>query len=80
MTKSRSPCLDLRPFLERDLHQVAGRPWPDVHRLDRLGAAGEIHELGDSRTTGRLTGIAADLGGATWARPPRAAAGQRRHG
>ena len=39
--------LDLRPFLERHLHKVARGPRADIHRLNRLGPAGEVHELGD---------------------------------
>ena len=39
--------LDFRSFLERHLHQVAGDPGNDVHRFDRVGPAGEVHEVGD---------------------------------
>ena len=55
--------LDLRPFLERHLDQVAGDPGADVHRLDRVGPAGEVHVIGDfasdgpaDRDDGRLRG------------------------
>ena len=41
------PRLDLLPFLERHLDQVAGDPGADVHRVDRLGPAGEVDKVGD---------------------------------
>ena len=38
---------DLRPFLERHFHQVAGDAGADIDRLDGVGAAREVHVVGD---------------------------------
>jgi hypothetical protein len=41
------PFLDLRTFFERHLPQVAGDVGADVHRVDGVGAPGEIDVVGD---------------------------------
>ena len=58
--------LDLGPFLERHLDQVAGDAGPDVHRLDRIGPAGEIDEVGDLALDRLADGHRGRLGGAGW--------------
>ncbi len=59
------PCLDLRPFLERHLDQVAGDSGADVDRLDGLGPAGEVDVVGDLPPDGWLTGTTGGSAGAT---------------